>query len=158
MEIENPEFAPEHSVREKIKLLLKYLLIFIPLFAATKWLFFPWFYEYLEVAHCFKYGEFTGSQLVFYGMLVGFPLSLLLFLFFTEGVRNIRVLKLGQHPLPGEKVFRPTKYTYGRMARIKTIPIALVLLLLVWLSIYGVSAAGDIVSMVEDKSLVCSND
>ncbi len=155
MKVENTEFAPEYSVRERIKLLINGLLIFIPLFAVTKWWFFPWFYEYLEVFHCFKYGEFTGPQLVFYGMFVGVPLSLLLFLFFTEGIKNIRVLKLGQYPLPGQKVFRPTKYTYGRMARIKTLPIILVLLALVWFIIYGVSAAGDIISMVEDKELVC---
>lgn len=157
MEIGNNEFAPEYSTRERVKIICKYLLIFLPLFAATKWWFFPWFNEYVEVAHCYNYSEFTGTHLVFYGLFVGMPLFLFLGLFFTEGIKNIRVFSLGQHPLPGEKVFKATRYTYGRSAKIKSLPILFLLVAILGFSIYGFSAANDIISMVEQKGLSCIN-
>jgi len=151
------EFAPEYSKRERIRLLVKYLLIFAPLIATTQWWFFPWFDEYIKIAHCLHYGEFTGTHLVFYGLFIGIPATFLLFLFFTEGVRNIRIFRKEQHPLPDEKVFRPTKYTYGRVAKLKTLPIFFVLAALFGFCIYGFSAANNIIAMVEEKELSCIN-
>lgn len=153
----NNEFALEYSMRERVKLLFKYFLIFLPLFAVSKWWFFPWLTEYMEVAHCYSYGEITGIHLVFYGLFVGIPLFMFIFIFFTEGIKNIRVFKLGQHPLPGEKVFKPTKYTYGKAAKIKTLPVFFVLVVLLGFSVYGISAASNIISMVEKRELNCIN-
>lgn len=157
MKAENKEFAPEYSVRERVKLLFKYALIVLPLFIVTKWWFFPWFNEYMEAAHCHEYGELTGVHLVFYGLFAGMPLILFLFLFFTEGIRNIRVFKLGQHPLPDEKVLRPTKYTFGRAAKIKTLPVFFVLVAIFGFSIYGISVANNIISIVGATDPSCIN-
>lgn len=92
---------------------------------------------------------------MFYGLFIGIPTTLFLFLFLTKGVRGIKILKQGQHPLPGERVFKPTKYTYGKMAKLKTLPIFFMLAALLFFCIYGVSTANNLIDMVETKDLSC---
>ncbi len=49
------------------------------------------------------------------------PLLFSFLLALAEGKRAIKVIKLGQNPLPNEKVFQKTKYKYGIKAKIQPI-------------------------------------
>ncbi|MGB2337446.1 MAG: hypothetical protein ACPH5V_09050, partial [Alcanivorax sp.] len=115
------EWAPQYSKAERIRLLLFHAAWALPLFLLTEFFFFPWFERYMETAHCHHYGSLNGLELVIYSLFIGLPLGLALVVLAIEGRHSLQILRLGQSPLPGEKVFRPTRYVYGNRARIKPV-------------------------------------
>lgn len=131
------EWAPQYSKAERIRLLLCHAAWALPLFLLTQFFFFPWFEGYVETAHCHHYGAFNGLELVFHGLFTGLPLGLAVVVLAIEGRHSFRVLRLGQSPLPGEKVFRPTRYVYGHRARIKPLIFFLLVVFLCGLSVQG---------------------
>lgn len=147
------EFAPEYSKKERVILLLKHMAWAIPLFAITKYHFLPWFEVYAENAHCYRYGNITGTDLVFYGLFVGLPLLFAIALFLLEGTNSIKIIRLGQNPLPGTKVFKPTKYTYGFRAKLKPFFLIISMVFFVGLAIKGVYSASQTINMVNPKEL-----
>lgn len=147
------EFAPEYSKKERAILLLKHMAWAIPLFAITKYHFLPWFEVYAENAHCYRYGNITGTDLVFYGLFVGLPLLFAIALFLLEGTNSIKIIRLGQSPLPGKKVFKPTKYTYGFRAKLKPFFLIISMVFFVGLAIKGVYSASQTIDMVNSKEL-----
>lgn len=155
-------YAPEYTTKEKWVLVCKHLAWAIPLVVIAKFWFFPWFERFSSNAHCYHFtwvgfGDFTGVHLVSYGMFVGYPLILALMLFLFEGYRNIKIIQLGQTPLPNEKVLKPTKYTYGLKAKIKSYLFFTMLLFLLGVASWGFFAAKDILSNAEKKQEVsCS--
>jgi hypothetical protein len=87
------------------------------------------------------------------------PIMLVLPLVIVEGPRSIKVIRLGQNPLPGEKVLQPTKYTYGTKAKLKPVLFFVVVVFLFGLSIRGVYWANDIIgkaSDIEQESCISS--
>ncbi|WP_372635739.1 hypothetical protein [Alcanivorax jadensis] len=131
------EWAPQYSKAERIRLLLFHAAWAVPLFLLTEFFFFPWFERYLETAHCHRYGAFNGLELVLYGLFIGLPLGLALLVLAIEGRHSFQILRLGQLPLPGEKVFRPTRYVYGHRARIKPLIFFLLVVFLCGVSVQG---------------------
>lgn len=134
---ENPEYAPQFSVQERMQLLFKTILLLVPIFIFGKFWFFSWLSEYSEKANCYYYGQITGAHLLIYGVFVGIPLGIAIILFIFEGIGAIRVLKVGQFPLPGQKVLRSTKYKYGVRAKARGLYILFCILMFVGLSIWG---------------------
>ena len=131
------EYAPQYTKKERFVLLLKMLAWVIPVYIAMKFWFFDWLAEYAANANCHKYGTITGVHLIFYGIFVFVPLSFALAIFLVEGKRCLKIIKLGQNPLPNEKVFRPTKYKYGAAAKAQPIVIMASIIALLGLSIWG---------------------
>lgn len=151
-------FAPEYSKKERVVLLLKHMALAIPLFFIAKYQFLPWFAVYAENAHCYRYGNITGTDLVFYGLFVGLPLLFAIVLFLLEGTNSIKIIRLGQNPLPGKKVFKPTKYTYGFRAKLKPFFLFLSITFFVGLAIKGVYSASQTINMVNPKELpICKS-
>ena len=130
-------FAPEYTKRERISLILKIVAWMIPAYLVVQFWFFDWLSEYAANAHCYQYGNINGVHLLFYGLFVFMPLSFALLLFLIEGRRSLKVMKLGQNPLPNEKVLRPTKYRYGIAAKIQPLAIFSIMIFLIGLSIWG---------------------
>lgn len=139
------EYAPEYTKKERTIIIFKHMVWALPLFAIIKYWFFPWFEGYTAKAHCHNYGAFTGLHVVFYGVFIGLPLLSALMVFLLEGPRSIKIIRLGQNPLPNEKVFSQTKYTYGIRAKIKPYFFFAVLIFLLGLSVRGVFWANDII-------------
>ena len=143
------DYAPEYTKKERLKIVLMHLACTIPVILIAKLWFLPWFNEYADNAHCYDYDYFTGTQVVLYSIFIGIPISFALLIFAIEGTRSLRVIRLGQNPLPGEKVFRPTKYSYGFRARVK--PVAVLLL------IAGMTGVGVKGIFTVDKVLIDSD-
>lgn len=116
-------YAPTYTKRERIVWVLKQMLWFLPLYAATELWFFDWLVEYSHNANCYSYGHITGVHLIMYGIFVGIPLFFCTIIILFEGRRSIKIIRLGQNPLPGEKVFKKTTYKYGYKAKIQPITI-----------------------------------
>ena len=131
------DYAPEYTRRERINLALKLGVgIFLVYLLAQFWLL-EWISDYVKIANCRQYGDLNGMQWLLYGIFVLAPLTLVVMILLLEGRRCIRVLRLGQNPLPGEKVFRKTKYKFGNAARVQPIGLLVVLLIFVGIALWG---------------------
>ena len=151
------KYAPEYSKSERFKILLMHLAWAVPLFSVTKLYFLPWFKSYSENAQCYNYGTFSGYHVVFYTVFIVLPLLPVITLFLIEGKRNIKIIKIGQNPLEGEKVFRRTKYKYGMRAKIQPYLFFTILLFLVGLSVRGYFWANEIIVNAEIANIPCTN-
>ncbi|MGM8870705.1 hypothetical protein ACS8E3_03345 [Psychrobacter sp. 2Y5] len=152
-------YAPEYTKKEKLVLLAKYLTIAAGSIALIEWYLLPSFSSYIDNISCYDYKWLTGFEVVFYGLFAGFPLGLAIMLFCFEGFRNLKVLQLNQNPLPNEKVWKPTKYSYGFRAKIKPIGFFAMLILLVLLSIIGAYKAHSLLDNSSfKKDATCLNN
>ena len=131
------DYAPEYTTKERISIILKVLAWAGPLVLTLQFWFFPWLKQYSANAHCYQYGNFTGLHIIFYGLFIGLPLLMACMLLILEGKRSINIIKLGQSPLPGEKVLRPTKYIYGTQAKLKAYLFFAIMILVLGLSVQG---------------------
>ncbi len=152
-----PGYAPEYTAKEKRRQLLRALLWVIPIFAVLNFWGMPWFQQYLMLAHCDIYGSFTGFHLVLYGLFVFAPVVLAISLFAFLGLGFIKVIQVGQYPLPGKKVSRPVKYVYGWRARLVAAVFFTMVIMLVGLGCWGYFAANEFISATEPGWPACSN-
>ena len=137
------QWAPQYSRGERLKLLAFHGAWALPLFLLTQFVFFPWFETFVETAPCRRAGPFSALEMLIYGIFVGLPGSFVLVVLAIEGRHSLRVWQLAQHPLPDEKVFKPTRYVYGRRARLRPLLFLLVILMVTGLTIQGVFWAGE---------------
>lgn len=131
------EYAPLYTFRERVVLLLKMLAIALPLLLLAQFWFFDWLEDYASHANCHIYGQITGVHLLTYGVFVLIPLSSGLFVALLLGPRALKILRLGQDPLPGEKVLRKTRYRYGRAARLRSYVLFAFILVFVGIAAWG---------------------
>jgi len=143
------EIAPEYTKKERIIVLLKVVSWCLPLYILAEFWFFDWLSGYAENANCYKYGSVNGVHFLMYGVFTLMPLSLAVILFLFEGRRSIKILKLGQNPLPGEKVFRPTRYKYGNSAKVQPVIVLVALVFIVGMSVWGGFQAHEITKEVK---------
>jgi hypothetical protein len=94
---------------------------------------------------------------VFYFVFVVLPIGSALTIFAIEGRRCIKVIQVGQNPLPNEKVLRKTKYRYGARAKIQPYAVFLILLFMVGLGVRGIFWANEIIYKPNNKQLTCSD-
>ncbi|MCP4386958.1 MAG: hypothetical protein GY802_01570 [Gammaproteobacteria bacterium] len=94
------KFAPLYSTRERIHLVLKILAVVAPVYLLAQFWLFPWLQNYASFANCHRYGNINGVQLLMYGVFVFIPLSLALLIWLLESKRCLRILRIGQNPLP----------------------------------------------------------
>lgn len=131
------DFAPQYTQKERVKIVLKLLAWIIPVYLVMDFWFFDWLEQYSQNAHCYEYGSFNGLHLLIYGSFVLIPFSLGIFVLLIEGRNCLKVMRLKQTPLPGEKVLRPVKYKYGTAALIRPAAVGLIILLSFVISIWG---------------------
>ena len=138
------EYAPEYTKKERIVLGIKMLAWIVLIYVFFKFWFFDWFDEYSKNANCYSYDGIKRLHIIFYGIFVCVPLSFALLLFLTEGIRSIKVIRLGQDPLPNEKVLKSTKYKHGIAAKIKPLFLFSMIFVLLGISVWGGFQAYDI--------------
>jgi hypothetical protein len=150
-------YAPEYSRQEKRRQLFRALAWALPFLVVVNFYWLPWFNQYAEHAHCYKYGSFTGFHIVLYALFVAVPVVLAIALFSFMGPRFIKVLRIGQFPLPGEKVFRPTKYIYGWRSRSLGVLFFVILISLLGMGVWGYFGANELLALTEPKWTFCEN-
>lgn len=111
------EFAPVYTKRERIRLLVIHTTIGLSLVAVAELVFFPWLGEFTKTANCQSYLGINGGLLLVYGAFVGIPLLFAMTMAAIFGTRGIKILRQGQTPPRGEKVFCPTPIQKAAKAR-----------------------------------------
>lgn len=111
-----PEFAQEHSAAARIRFMLIGVTAGGALLLASRAWLFPRFREFVSVAPCAKVFGIDGLTILWYGLFVGIPLFAAGLTAATLGLRGRRILRDGQVPPIGEKVFRPTRIRRGARA------------------------------------------
>ena len=130
LQVFKQKYAPEYDYSERKLFLLKFLLVGLGLFSLGQYFIRTLSNDNIVSFYCSDFGFVSGQQLYYYLMYCMGPFVFGLIVFCFEGVRSFKVLILGVNPLPGEKVFFKTRYTFGWRARVKPVLTMLVLLLM----------------------------
>ena len=146
-----PEYAPLYTKKEKMVSVLIHLSWSLPLLFISIYCLWPLFLDYIPYAHCNDYDFITGREIVWYLVLVAYPLIFASGLFLFQGKRNLKILKLGQFPLPNEKVNRRTKYKYGFKAKIKAYIFFTIIVASLIFSVYGYFLTSEILATPASK-------
>lgn len=110
------EFAEEYSAEARIKIVLLGLSAGGSLILVSKLWLLPSLVDFLKTAPCRQVHGGGGLPLVWYGLFVGMPLVAAALTAVLLGRRGRRILRDGQVPPIGEKVFRPTPIRRGPRA------------------------------------------
>ena len=138
----NPEeFAPEYSKKEKIRYLAKYLFVGLAVIALSEYWLFPAINNFAANSPCLEYFGMNGFVLLWYALFVGIPLASALFLWSLVGRRALRILRGGQVPAKGEKVFRATKIIRGSKAKYTAYALLVYPLIFVAIAVWGYTQA-----------------
>lgn len=112
------DYVEQYSLRER----LRWVGIGLSLFGAVHLFWKHWglarWDAFASNPHCYQLLGMEGVHLLFYGMFVGVPLTLALLGVLFGSRRGLRVLRDGQSPYKGEKVFQRTRIKRGGRARL----------------------------------------
>lgn len=112
----DPEYAPERSTKEKVSFLLLGALAAFGAVWLNKAILIPWITDLATTQRQSSYLGVPGTTVLSYTLFVGLPLSLAI-VSLALSWRGHRILKTGQVPPPGERVFRRTAIRRGRYSR-----------------------------------------
>lgn len=112
-----PEFAEEYTRRERVRFIVLGGLAGALVVAVGKLWFFPWLHAFSRSAHCQSILGVNGALILLHGLFVGVPLFGAIVVGCTVGRRGFKILRQGQVPPAGEKVFRPTRIVRGARAK-----------------------------------------
>ena len=150
----DPRYSPEYTQKEKVSMVIKYGSWMLLFYLCFQYYFLPWLSNYAGSTHCYNYGGsyISGAHFIWYGIFTLLPLSIAFSLFLLEGRRSIKILKIGQNPLPNEKMFQSTKYKYGFSAKMQPLGLLLIILLLIILSVWGSFQVPELIKLGEPCS------
>ena len=131
------EYAEEYTKKEKIVRLSCFILLGAFSIFAANTLFFPFVEDFAARPHCFTFISYNGADIIWHGLFIGMPLSLLLIVTPAMLPMGIKSLKQGQFPPAGTKVYKPTPIATGSKATIKALAFVLMPVLLLAFTVWG---------------------
>ena len=155
---ELPEFAVEYSLRERIWLVGCYLTVAGTFALLWKLWLLPALSSFVATAACRSVFGFPGTTALLYGSFVGLPLLAALLVASTLGFRGWRILRDGQSPAIGAKVFRSTRIKRGAAARRIGYLHLLAFTPLLVIAIWGTFTANSLSEKWQVKHHVCAPD
>ena len=143
------DYAELYTPRERLRWVAGGLAIY----AAGYLLWTRWALPHLSAfagnARCIDVWGVPGSHVLLYTLFVGMPLMLTLLTAIFISRRGLRVLRDGQSPYRGEKVFRRTRIKRGRSARVIGWAQLLAPLWFVAIALWGATAAHALITSIE---------
>ena len=117
MKDDTAEFAEEYTVRERVRMAVRGIVLGgVAILAWKRWLL-PEFEAFVATAPCRAVFGANGTTVLWYGLFAGLPLLVFALLGLTHGRRGLRILHDRQFPPIGEKVLRRTRIRRGAAAR-----------------------------------------
>ncbi|MBD8879112.1 hypothetical protein IHE49_01300 [Rhodanobacter sp. 7MK24] len=153
---ELPEFAEEYSFHERVRMLVRCLVIGGTFILLWKLWLLPTFTAFAATAQCRSVFGVPGTDVLWYGLFVVFPLFLALVFGFIEGRHGLKILRDGQSPPIAAKVLRPTRIKRGPAARRAGYLYALAFMPFVGIAIWGYFQAASLSRMSHSKHPVCT--
>ena len=136
------EFAQEYSKAERVGFLVFGISAGAALLLASKFWLLPWLRVFAASAPCREVMGVSGVTVLWYGLFVGVPLFGAAVVGITMSYRGYRVLRDGQLPPVGDKVFRPTRIKRGGAAKMAGYAYLLAFVPFLMLAIWGSGQAG----------------
>ncbi|PVZ71895.1 hypothetical protein [Pelagibaculum spongiae] len=143
-------FAPQHSPEKIRRFKVVFISLAIMVAAVIQFVWFPWFREFADTVQCQNYlwfdAEVNGAGVMFYGLFVGIPA-----MFASIGIgmfllRGRKILRAGQDPLPGEKVYFRRRYVFGMTVYAKALLPVLLGVFALMMAFWGYGQAGNILA------------
>lgn len=113
-----PEYAPLYNRRERIRIALMYLFFALVLAIAGYFYIIPWLTDFINTMHCKEFYGVHGVVVMIYALFVGLPLLVMLTMQPVLSVHAVKIIRDAQSPPKNTKVFRKTKITKGKKARL----------------------------------------
>lgn len=141
------QYAPQYSEKQRRLFIFALVSVSALLIMGAQTVLFPQLMAFSAVAHCYELFGVEGTRVLLYGILSGLPMVLALTLGVWFSWRGLKIARLGQTPLPGEKVFQTRPIIFGekavRIGWLHHLPMVLLLAFAVW---GGVQAEGILAS------------
>lgn len=155
MSDEPRDYAPEYTRAERLRAFLPLLALALAALALLHLWLLPAWRAFVEDAPCRTLWGVDGVTVVWHGAFVGLPLlaGLLTAAFFLP--RGLRILRDGQLPPRGEKVFRRTPYVRGPRARVMGWMHALACLPFLGLALWGLPQARALSARTAPAAVEC---
>lgn len=114
-----PEFAPEYTKTERLRIVALIIIGGIALISVQKLWLGPLLYAFVEASPCGATLGISHIAWLVFGLFVGLPVLVSLLVAITLGCRGYKILRDGQFPPLREKVFRPTRIERGTKAKVR---------------------------------------
>ena len=145
-----PEFAPEYSSLQKRRRVLLLLLLGGVMAASIQFIVNPALQAWVTRAPCSEVFGFPGINVLWWFVFVGIAaLSGFLVMLFAWPIA-FRVMRSGQYPPPGMRVYGPTRIQHGRRAATRAVVMFLAPLLFFTIAVWGSFRVNDLPGYVED--------
>lgn len=112
-----PRYAPQYSKAERQKRILHALLLAAPLIISIEYLLLPWLRSAIQAAPCYQWQNWSGLELLWYGLFVGLPASIGLIQLLLSLPQALASFRQRQYPPAGVKTFRPVQIRQGVVAQ-----------------------------------------
>lgn len=115
---DDAEFAPEHTLAARLRFVALGIAGGVVVMALNQRWFLPWLKQFAASPQCYSAFGMSGDRLFFHSIFVWSPLALATLVGLAAGPRGYRILRDGQTPPIGEKVFRRTRVERGVKAQV----------------------------------------
>jgi hypothetical protein len=150
----NEEYAEQYKPGERLTFVLLAIVLGGGFMTAWHIWVTPLWSEFAQNSACYKFAGIGGTAWVFYTLFVGLSLSSAIVTMMLFGRRGAKILRDGQIPYKGEKVFHRTKIRRGRAATAAGCLHVLSPLVFIAIAAWGVGQARAILEIAHDASHV----
>jgi len=146
-----PEFAEEYGNAERVRFVIVGVAAGAVVVAVGKLWLFPWLGELANSAPCHTVFGFNGVAVLWYSLFAGLPLFGAVVVACTTGHHGYKILRDGQAPPLGQRVFRPTRIKRGAKAKVVGYLNVLACSPLFALAVWGVLQAKDLANQEQQR-------
>lgn len=140
--VDDAEYAELYTTKQRLVFIAITLGLLLPLMILMERVGFPALEDYAASAHCRELLGMPGTTVLIYALFVGLPLGGAVLGGVPLAWRGLRIIRDGQSPPRGARVFKPTRIRRGAQARFAGYGHSLPLLFFIGVAIWGEGPAG----------------
>lgn len=149
---EQEEYAPQYSLRERIRRAIVGVVCLSIFFAVWQWWALPEWSEFARTAHCRTVWGISGSSVVMYAIFVGAPLAIAISLGAITVPLALRSIRARQYPPPGKKVLGKVRIRTGRKALVSAVGDLAAIATFVAIAVWGSLQARELLGQAKPRN------